>query len=48
MKVQKINQAPITQEDIVIYKESISKLDGFMFTASDINMDKRIISIRLD
>jgi peptide deformylase len=47
MKVQKINEAPITQEDIVIYKESISKLDGFMFTASDINMDKRIISIRL-
>jgi peptide deformylase len=47
MKVQKINEAPITQEDIVIYKESISKLEGFMFTASDINMDKRIISIRL-
>ena len=47
MKVQKISDASITQEDIVIYKESISKLDGFMFTASDINMDKRIISIRL-
>jgi len=45
MKIQKINESPITQEDIALYKESISKLDGFMFTASD--MDKRIITIRL-
>jgi hypothetical protein len=47
MKVQKINEASITQEDIVLYKEAISKLEGFMFTASDVNMDKRIITIRL-
>jgi len=33
MKVQKINQSPITQDDIKTYKESISKLEGFVFNA---------------
>jgi hypothetical protein len=47
MKVQKINQSPITQDDIKTYKESISKLEGFVFNASDVNLDKRIITIRL-
>ena len=47
MKVQKINEGPITQEDIAQYKEAISKLEGFMFTAADVNIDKRIITIRL-
>jgi hypothetical protein len=47
MKIKKINQAPITTDDITSYKEAISKLEGFMFTAADIDMDKRIITIRL-
>jgi hypothetical protein len=47
MKVQKINEGPVTQEDIANYKEAISKLEGFMFTAADVDMDKRIITIRL-
>jgi len=47
MKVQKINESPITSEDISSYKEAISKLEGFMFTANDVNIDKRIITIRL-
>jgi hypothetical protein len=47
MKVQKINQSSITQEDVTLYKEAISKLEGFMFTAADVHMDKRIITIRL-
>ena len=47
MKVQKINESPITSEDISSYKEAISKLEGFMFTAADVNIDKRIITIRL-
>ncbi len=47
MKVQKINESTITQDDIKSYKEAISKLDGFVFNASDVNMDKRIITIRL-
>ena len=47
MKIQKINESPITSEDISSYKEAISKLEGFIFTAADVNIDKRIITIRL-
>ena len=47
MKVQKIKESPITSEDITLYKQAISKLEGFMFTAADVNYDKRIITIRL-
>jgi hypothetical protein len=47
MKVQKINESIITQDDINEYKNKTSKLEGFMFTAADVDMDKRIISIRL-
>jgi len=47
MKVQKINESTITQEDVNSYKDAISKLDGFVFNASDVDIDKRIITIRL-
>ena len=47
MKVQKINQSSITADDVSVYKEAISKLEGFVFNASDVDMDKRIITIRL-
>jgi len=47
MKVLKIEQSSITADDVTNYKEAVSKLKGFMFTASDVNMDKRIITIRL-
>lgn len=47
MKVQKINSNEVTSEDLVNYKEAISKLEGYIFTAADVNMDKRIITIRL-
>jgi hypothetical protein len=47
MKVQKINQSPITSDDVIEYNEAIKKLEGFIFNASDVNMDKRIITIRL-
>ncbi len=47
MKVQKISEASITIEDVNSYKEQISKLEGFVFNAADVNMDKRIITIRL-
>lgn len=47
MKVQKINEGPITSEDIALYKEAISKLEGVVFNSADVNMDKRIITIRL-
>ena len=47
MKVQKINHSEITQNDISEYREKISQLEGYVFNAADIDMDKRIISIRL-
>ena len=47
MKVQTIKESTITQDDITSYKTAISKLDGFVFNTSDVNMDKRIITIRL-
>ena len=47
MKVQKINQSPITSDDVVEYKEAIYKLEGFVFNANDVNINKRIITIRL-
>ena len=47
MKIQKINKSTITAEDIKAYKEAISTIDGFMFTASSVGMDKRIVTIRL-
>ena len=47
MKVQKINESPITQADVNLYKNAISKLEGVVFNASDVNIDKRIITIRL-
>ena len=47
MKIQQINESTITQDDIKLYKTAISKLEGFVFNASDVNIDKRIITIRL-
>ena len=47
MKVQKIEKSTITNEDIANYKKQISSLNGFMFTAADVNIDKRIVTIRL-
>jgi hypothetical protein len=47
MKIKKIEQSEITASDIQLYKDSIKKLKGFVFTANDINLNKRIISIRL-
>jgi hypothetical protein len=47
MIIKKIQQSPVTADDIKIYKERTSKLKGYMFTANDVDMDKRIISLRL-
>jgi peptide deformylase len=47
MKVKKIEESTITQNDISNYKQAISKLEGYMFTSSDVDIDKRIITIRL-
>jgi peptide deformylase len=47
MKVKKIEECTITQTDISNYKQAISVLEGYMFTASDVDINKRIITIRL-
>jgi hypothetical protein len=47
MKVQKINEGPITSEDINFYKEAVSKLEGVVFNGADAGIDKRIITIRI-
>jgi hypothetical protein len=47
MKVQKIEHSPITADDVKSYKEAISKLEGFVFNGADVNIHKRIITIRL-
>ena len=47
MKVKKIEKSVITNDDISNYKKAISTLSGFMFSALDVNIDKRIITIRL-
>lgn len=48
MKIKKIEQTQVTKEDIVEYTKRISALKGKYFNASDVGMDKRIITIRLD
>jgi hypothetical protein len=48
MKVKKIESSEITMDDINEYKNRTSKLKGVAFTASDIDMDKRIVSIRMN
>jgi len=47
MKVQKISEGPITSDEVLFYKEKISNLDGLVFNAADVNIDKRIITVRL-
>jgi hypothetical protein len=47
MKVKKIEKSEISADDIQLYKDSIKKLKGVVFTANDVNMNKRIITIRL-
>ena len=47
MKIKKINHGPISAEDVSNYKHLVSNLDGIVFSAADVSLDKRIITIRL-
>ena len=47
MKVKKIQSSIVTTDDVNLYKEKISNLDGFVFNAADVGLDLRIITIRL-
>ena len=48
MKIKKIQPSSVTAEEIAEYRNRISKLPGNFFTANDVNMDKRIITLRLE
>jgi hypothetical protein len=47
MKVKLIKSSPIDTSDIETYKLKTSKLKGVVFNSNDVDMDKRIISVRL-
>lgn len=47
MKIKKINKSVVTADDLVEYRNKISKLKNNFLTANDVNIDKRIITIRL-
>ena len=47
MIVKKIAPSPVTADEIAEYRKRIEKLEGYFFTANDVNMDKRIITLRI-
>jgi len=47
MIVKKVEKTPVTNEELNLYKERISKLDKeFAVNALDVGMDKRIVTIK--
>ena len=47
MIVKRVEKTPVTNEELNLYKEKISKLDkDFAVNALDVGMDKRIITIK--
>jgi len=47
MKIKQIKQSPVTNDELSDYNNKISKLKGIGFTANDVDIDKRIITLRL-
>jgi peptide deformylase len=47
MKIGIIKESVIQTEDIELYKERVSKLKGVIFNGNDVDIDKRIVSVRL-
>ena len=48
MKIKRIEQSPISKEDVDNYKSLVQQREGMMHTANDVGMDKRIITFRPD
>jgi len=46
MKIKRINKTSVTPEELNLYSEKISKLEGIAFTGLDVGLDKRIITLR--
>lgn len=47
MRVKFIEHSSIDSSDIELYKEKTSKLKGIVFTANDVGINKRIVSVRV-
>jgi hypothetical protein len=47
MKIKKINQSPVTNDELSDYNNKISHLKGIGFTAHDVDIDKRIVTLRI-
>ena len=47
MKIKKINHGPVSAEDVSNYNQLVSNLEGVVFSAADVSLDTRIITIRL-
>ena len=45
MKIKKVEQTPVTSDELNLYKEKISKLKGFAFNALDVGIEKRIVTL---
>lgn len=46
MKIKAIAKSEVTNEDLKQYKEAISKIEGISINANDVDIDKRIITLR--
>lgn len=47
MKVKMIKESPVTTDELSDYNNKISKLKGIGFTAHNVDIDKRIVTLRL-
>ena len=47
MKIKRIEQSPVTKEDIAEYKKLVQQREGMMHTANDVGMNKRIITFSI-
>jgi hypothetical protein len=47
MKIKQIKQSPVSNDELSDYNNKISKLKGIGFTANDVDIDKRIVTLRL-
>ena len=46
MKIKRVKPTPVTTDELNHYKKLISNLEGIAFSALDVGLDKRIITLR--
>ncbi len=47
MKVKEVKDGKVTDEELNLYKQRASKLDAPVYTALDVEMDKRIVTVNV-